>query len=47
MDKGLLIRELAEELGGSEEAVINWGVREVRPSEKHIDKIHKFIMDLP
>jgi DNA-binding transcriptional regulator YiaG len=32
MDKGLLIRELAERLGVSEDTVINWEVRGVRPN---------------
>jgi DNA-binding transcriptional regulator YiaG len=32
MDKGLLIRELAERLGVSEDTLINWEVKGVRPN---------------
>jgi transcriptional regulator with XRE-family HTH domain len=39
MDKGLLIRELAEQLGVSEDTVINWEVRGVRPRGSLGEKI--------
>lgn len=43
MEKGLLIRELAEQLRVTEDTVINWEVRGVRPCGKHLEKIMDYI----
>jgi DNA-binding XRE family transcriptional regulator len=43
MEKGLLIKELAKELGVTEDTVINWEVRGVRPCGKHLERITGFI----
>lgn len=37
MEQGLLIWEFAEKLGVSEDTVINWEVRGVKPDNKHMD----------
>jgi DNA-binding transcriptional regulator YiaG len=45
MNKGLLIKEPAEQLGVSEDTVINWEVRGRRPrSKKHMKILKKFIL---
>ena len=43
MEKGLLIRELAENIGVTEDTVINWEVRGVRPGTGHIQKVLNLI----
>jgi ribosome-binding protein aMBF1 (putative translation factor) len=45
MDKGLMIKELAEQIGVAEDAVINWEVREVKPARKNMAKIKAFFED--
>ena len=43
MDRGLLIRELASQLGVTEDTVINWEVRDIKPREDDIERIKDFI----
>jgi len=44
MDAGLQIKELAGILGVTEDTVINWEVRGMRPMEKAVrDKLDSFI----
>jgi hypothetical protein len=39
MEKGLLIRELAEQLGVAEDTVTNWEVRGRRPTKRHMGRV--------
>jgi len=43
MDRGLLIRELAAQIGVTEETVLNWEVRGRKPTEENIKRIKDFI----
>jgi len=43
MDKGLFIRELASELGVTEDTVINWEIRNIKPEGKNLDRVREFI----
>ena len=43
MDKGLLIRELASKLGVTEDTVINWEIRDIKPEEKNMEKLKAFL----
>ena len=43
MDRGLLIRELASQLGVTDDTVINWEVRDIKPREDDIERIKDFI----
>jgi len=43
MDKGLPIRELASQIGVTEDTVINWEARGIRPTEENIKRIKDFI----
>jgi DNA-binding transcriptional regulator YiaG len=43
MDKGLMIKELASQLGVSEDTVINWEVRGRKPVGKNLTKVKKFL----
>ncbi len=43
MDKGLLIRELASQLGVTEDTVINWEVRGIKPAEKSMERVKVFL----
>jgi DNA-binding transcriptional regulator YiaG len=46
MDAGLLIRELAQILGVSDDTVINWEVRGVRPSSRNLEKVRALVRPL-
>ena len=39
MDKGLLIREFAEQIGVTEDTVINWEIRERKPHGEYFEKV--------
>jgi len=39
MDKSMLIRELASQIGVTEDTVINWEARGIRLTEKNIKRI--------
>jgi len=43
MDKGLLQRELAEQIGVSEDTVINWEVRDIQPEGRNLERIRNFL----
>ena len=43
MDNGLEIKELAELVGVTEDTVINWEIRGVKPRRKTYKKLLKFI----
>jgi DNA-binding transcriptional regulator YiaG len=43
MDKGLLIRELAQLIGVSEDTVINWEVRGIKPEGQSMERVREFI----
>lgn len=45
MDKGFLIRELASQLGVTEDTVINWEVRNVKPADSSIEKLKALLED--
>ena len=46
MYAGLKIKELAQILGVSEDTVINWEVRGVKPSSRSLEKLHTFYTTL-
>lgn len=43
MDRGLLQRELAEQIGVTEDTVINWEVRGIKPVGMNLEKIKVFL----
>jgi DNA-binding transcriptional regulator YiaG len=43
MDKGLLIRELAAKIGVTEDSVINWEIRNIKPIGKNLERLREFI----
>ena len=43
MHKGLLFKELAEHIGVTEDTVINWEARDIRPCRKHMERIKHFL----
>jgi len=43
MDRGMLIRELASKLGVTEDTVINWELRNIKPRGKSIEKLNAFL----
>ncbi len=43
MDKGLLIRELASQLGVTEDTLINWEVRDVQPVGRNLERVRGFL----
>jgi DNA-binding transcriptional regulator YiaG len=43
MEKGLMIKELAEQIGVTEDAVINWEIRGVRPEARNLDRLRKYL----
>ena len=38
MDKGLMIKELAEMLCVAEDTVLNWEIRDIRPGPKNLER---------
>ncbi|MFH1396944.1 MAG: helix-turn-helix transcriptional regulator [Candidatus Omnitrophota bacterium] len=47
MDKGLLQRELAEQIRVTEDTVINWEIRDIQPKEESMARIKEFIEKNP
>jgi len=45
MDKGLLIRELASQLGVTEDTVINWEVRDIKPEGRNMERVNGFLLE--
>lgn len=43
MDKGLMIKELAEIIGVTEETVINWEIRGSKPRGESFERVREFI----
>ncbi|MDD5452645.1 MAG: helix-turn-helix transcriptional regulator [Desulfovibrionales bacterium] len=43
MDAGLQIKELAALIGVTEDTVINWEVRNIRPTDRNLEKAVAFI----
>jgi len=43
MDKGLLIRELAAQIGVTEDTVINWEVRGIKPVGRNFEAVKRFL----
>ena len=43
MDKGLMIKELAKQLGVTEDTVINWEIRDMKPHGKSMERVREFI----
>ena len=43
MDKGLLIRELASQIGVTEDTVINWEFRGRKPVGRNLEKVEEFL----
>jgi len=39
MDRGILIKELASQIGITEDTVVNWEIRGVKPSDKNLVKL--------
>jgi len=47
MDDGLLIKELAEKLGVTQDSVINWELRGIMPAARNVRKIVERFPHLP
>jgi DNA-binding transcriptional regulator YiaG len=43
MDKGLMIKELASQLGVTEDTVINWEIRDIKPEGRNLEKVKEFL----
>lgn len=43
MEKGFMIKELASQLGVTEDTVINWEIRGISPEGRNIEKIAAFL----
>ncbi len=43
MDEGLPIRELASKLGVTEDTVINWEIRNIKPVGRNLEKMQGFL----
>jgi len=43
MDKGLMIKELASQLGVTEDTIINWEIRGIKPVGRNIEAIKRFL----
>ena len=43
MDKGLMIKGLAEQLGVTDDTVINWEIRGMKPHGKSMGRVMEFI----
>ena len=45
MDKDLLIKDLAEIIGVTEDTIINWEIRNIQPRGKSLEKLNAFLND--
>ncbi|MGD0336331.1 MAG: helix-turn-helix transcriptional regulator [Candidatus Omnitrophota bacterium] len=43
MDKGLMIKELASQIGVTEDTVINWEIRGIKPVGKNLAMAQEFL----
>jgi DNA-binding transcriptional regulator YiaG len=39
MDKGLIIKELVSQLGVTEDTVINWEIRDIKPEGRNMGRV--------
>ena len=46
MDKGLMIKGLAEKIGVTEDTVINWEIRDMVPHGKSMGRVNRFLEDM-
>lgn len=46
MDSGLMIKELASQLGVTEDTVINWEIRGIRPVGRNLEKLKEILVSL-
>jgi len=46
MDAGLQIKQLAEQLGVSQDSVINWEIRGMRPARGNVEKLRNQFPEL-
>ena len=45
MDKGLMIKELASQLGVTEDTVINWEIRGIEPVGRNTERVRQFLSE--
>ena len=43
MDKGLMIKEIASQIGVTEETVINWEIRGIKPEGRNLEAVNRFL----
>ena len=43
MNRGLMIKELASQIGVTEDTVINWELRNMKPQDKSMKKVNIFL----
>jgi len=43
IDKGLMIKELASQIGVTEDTVINWEIRGMKPVCRNLEKVIEFL----
>lgn len=43
MDKGLMIKGLAEQLGVTDDTVINWEIRDIGPVGRNLERVKAFL----
>ena len=43
MDKGLMIKEIASQLGVTEDTVINWEIRDINPESRNLERLREFL----
>jgi len=46
MDKGLMIKELASQIGVTEDTVINWEIRSIEPVGRNLEKLKEILVSL-
>ncbi len=46
MDKGLMIKGLAEKIGVTEDTVINWEIRDMKPRGNNMKKLNEILSNL-
>jgi len=46
MDKGLMIKELASQLGVTEDTVINWEIRGRKPMGRNMESVKRFFLTI-
>lgn len=46
MDKGLFIRQLASQIGVTEDTVINWEIRGRKPVGRNMERVKRFFLTI-